>query len=86
MRSLQNNTDASAVPMILYVLTIVGCGGLYTLFFIEVFFPTVSVLIPASEPKTFIMMCFYAIPLIILIVGVIAVIKAGLKRDSMYGG
>ena len=81
MRKLIENNKASAVPVMLFVMTIVVCGALYTLFFIEVGFPFLGGFIPASESKTFIMMMLYAIPLYVLIVGVICLLKAGLKRN-----
>ena len=87
MRSLIKDNDASAIPIILYLLTIISCGALYTLFFIEVGYDVVNtyIPIPASDSKTFIMMCMYAIPLFIIVIGSICLIKAGLKRDY-FGG
>lgn len=61
-------------------MAIFACGALYTLFFIEVGFPTFESYIPASDSKTFIMMCLYAIPLFVLVVGVISLVREGLKR------
>jgi len=37
--------------------------------------------IPASDSKTFIMMFLYAIPLFVLFIGVISLLKAGMKRS-----
>ena len=74
------NKQANATPLILFILTIVVCGGLYTLFFIEIGIPSLSGFIPASDTKTFIMMGIYAIPLITLVIGVLCLIKAGQKR------
>ena len=84
MKKILYNQQASAVPLILFFLAIFTCGALYTLFFVEVGFPTFNSYIPASDSKTFIMMCLYAIPLFILILGVICLIKSGLKREVYY--
>lgn len=81
MRKILDNQEASAVPIILFVITIVGVGALYTLFFIEIGIPTFTSYIPASDSKTFIMMGIYGMPLLILMVGVISLLKAGLKRE-----
>lgn len=80
MRKLIENNKASAVPVILFLVTIIVCGALYTLFFYEIGFPALSGFIPASDSKTFIMMLLYAVPFFVLIVGVISLLKAGLKR------
>lgn len=81
MKSLIKNNNASAIPIILFVLTVVGCGALYSLLFLEIGFGLLD-LIPVanSDSKTFIMMCLYAVPLFVIVVGVAALIKAGLKR------
>lgn len=80
MRSILNDEQGSAVPVILYILTIFGVGALYTLFFIEIGVPSFLSYVPASSSRTFIMMCIYAIPLFVLVVGSISLIKSGLKR------
>jgi len=80
MRSIIKSKEASAVPVILFMVTIIVCGALYTLFFLEIGFPLFKGYIPASDSKTFIMMMLYAIPLIVLLVGVISLLKAGIKR------
>ena len=80
MRSLKDNNQGSAVPLILFVLTIFSLGALYTLFFIEVAFPIVSPLIPDSTAKTFITMMMYGIPIMILLVGGVAMLKEALIR------
>lgn len=74
------DNNASVVPIILFILTIFGCGALYTLFFTEIALPTFSYMIPDSDSKTYILMGIYALPLFILIVGVFALLKDGLKR------
>ena len=80
MRSIIENNNASAVPVMLYVMTLIVCGALYSLLFYEIGIPTLSGFIPASDSKLFIMMLIYAIPLFILIVGTVSLLKAGLKR------
>jgi len=85
MRRIKQDNIGSVVPLILFILTIFGCGALYTLFFTEFALPTLSSFIPASDSKTFIFMLIYALPLIILIVGVLSLLKEGLKR-TIYGG
>lgn len=81
LRKIHADNIGSAVPLLLFLVTIVGVGALYTLFFLEVGLPTFEDYIPASDSKTFIMMCIYAIPLFVLVVGVISLIRAGLKRE-----
>ena len=71
-RAFRSNNDASAIPLILFVITIVSCGALYSLFFVEVAYPNLQYLIPASEYKVFLMMLMYAIPLFVIFVGVVA--------------
>ena len=80
MRSIIKSDKASAVPVMLFVATIIVCGALYSLFIIEVAIPSLSGFIPASDSKTFIMMLIYSIPLFVLIVGVICLLKAGIKK------
>ncbi len=79
-RDIFKDTDASAVPLLLFLLTIIVCGALYTLFFLEIAIPLLSYLIPSSDSKTFIMMIIWAMPMIITIVGMISLIKAGQKQ------
>jgi len=81
MVKLLNNNIGSAVPVILYVLGIIGAGALYTLLIIEIGQPTFDSYIPAGDVKIFVMMMIYGIPLFILVVGVIALIRSGLKRE-----
>ena len=83
MRKLLKNSNASAIPIILYFLAIFVCGALYTLFFIEVGYPTFDSYIPASDSKLLIMTGLYSIPLIVMIVGIVALIKAGLKKSEV---
>jgi hypothetical protein len=84
MRSLKDNNIGSAIPVILFVVTIVVIGALFSLFFIEIGFPLLDTLIPVpdSPSKTFIMMMLRGIPLIVLLVGCVSLIIAGLKNTS----
>lgn len=85
MRSLRKNNYASAVPLILFLITIFACGALYTLLFIEIAIPTFDNFIPASDAKTLTMMGIYGIPLFILVVGMIAIFLAALrKKQEVY--
>lgn len=81
MRKLKENNHASAVPLILFILTILSCGALYTLFMVEVAYPSLLYMVPDSDSKTFIMMGMYAIPLFIILIGVFALIKEGIKES-----
>lgn len=85
-RNIIKNNEASAIPLILFIITIICCGALYTLFFLEIGFPTLDSFIPASDSKTFIYMLFYAIPLFLLIVGLIALMTSALKSRFTAGG
>jgi len=82
VRPFLKEKDASAVPIMLFAVTILVCGALYTLFFIEVAIPYFGGYVPASDSKTFIMMLIYAIPLFVAIVGVLALLQAGMKRQA----
>jgi hypothetical protein len=84
MKKFLSNLDGSAVPVILFVLAIIVCGALYTLFFVEIGIPEFDSYTSSGDPKTFIMMCIYAIPGIILVVGVICLVKTGLKREVSF--
>lgn len=81
MRKLLSNDMASAVPVLVFLLTVVGCGALYTLLFLQFGIGYFGGLVPASDSKTFILMVVYAMPLFILVVGVVCLIRAGLKRE-----
>lgn len=81
MKKLINDTRASAIPVILCILGIIGAGALYTLLIIEIGQPTFDEYIPSGDVKTFVMMMIYGIPLFILVVGVIAIVRSGLKRE-----
>jgi uncharacterized BrkB/YihY/UPF0761 family membrane protein len=81
LRSLKIDNNASAIPIIYFILTIVVCGALFSFFFIEIGFTTFLGYIPESDSKTFLLMMLRGIPLIILFVGVICLIREGLKRE-----
>lgn len=85
MKPLLNNNKASVVPVILFLVTIFACGALYSLLFIEIGLPLFEGYIPAGDAKTFIMMCMYAVPLFIILIGVLSLFLAGLKRYGGYG-
>jgi len=84
MKKLLSNNQGSAIPLILFVLTIIGAGALYTLLIIEIGQPTFDEYIPAGAVKIFVMMIIYGLPVIILSIGVIALIKSGLKQEVVY--
>lgn len=80
MKKLLWNNEASAVPVILFCMTIVICGALYTFFFTQMGIPIFYSYVEPSDSKTFIMMCIYAMPLFVLVVGAVSLIRSGLKR------
>ena len=84
MRKILLDQDASAVPLILFVITIFACGGLYSLFFLEVAFPSFNSWIPDGDIKVVVLMCMYAIPLFVIVVGMLSLLLAGLKREVLY--
>ena len=87
-RSIVNDSYASAIPLILFIVTIVVVGAVYTLFFVEIGFPLIDGLIPisASASRTFIMSAMYGLPLIVLLVGCVSLIIAGLKHERGWIG
>lgn len=86
MRQLKDNNKASAVPLILFAVTIVGCGALYTLLITTIGLPIFNDYIPVGDPKTFILMCIYAIPIFLIVIGGIALVKSGMKQNFNYDG
>ena len=84
MRKLWVDVEAAA-PLLLFVLTIFVCGGLYSLFFLEIGFPAFNHLIPSSDAKTFVLMCMYALPLFVIVVGLFSLFKDALKDSYMRG-
>ena len=85
MRSFNDN--ASAIPLFLFIVTIVVAGALFSLFFIEVGFPLLDLIpIPESPSKIFILAAMRGIPLIVVIVGCVSLILAGLKNEQGWLG
>jgi hypothetical protein len=68
------------VPLLTFILAILVCGAFYSLLFIEVAIPKLLSFIPASDSKTLIMMGIYGLPLLIAVIGVFCLLKAGQKR------
>ena len=85
LRKLIDNTDADVAPLLLFVLTILVAGALYSLFFLEIGYPAFNHLIPDSDAKTFVLMCMYSLPLFVIIVGLFSLFKSALK-ESFVGG
>jgi hypothetical protein len=81
MQSIIKNNTGSAVPVILFCMTIIICGALYTFLFTQIGLPLLSSYVPASDSKTFIMMCIYAMPLFVLVICSVGLIRSGLKRE-----
>ncbi len=82
-RSLKNNDDASAIPLILFILGLFGSGAVYSFCFI-VIAPSLYDLIPDSMFKTLILGIIYFVPLVILIVGVLALLLSGMKKSNAW--
>ena len=81
LKNLRDNNDASAIPIIYFILTIVVCGALFSLLFLEVAFPTFTSMIPDSDSKTFIFMGIRGMLVIVLFVGIVCLIREGIKRE-----
>ena len=85
MISVSRGKYGSVIPLMLFILTIITAGALYSLLFITIGFETFSSYIPDGQYKTIILLMFRAIPGIVLIVGVIALLISGLKRRVTAG-
>ena len=85
MINISRSNYGSVIPLMLFILTIITAGALYSLLFITVGFETFSSYIPDGQYKTIILLMFRAIPGIVLIVGVIALLISGLKRRVTAG-
>lgn len=83
MLKIRDDDNASAVPIVLFLVTIFGCGALYTLLFIQFGIGFFGSMVPASDSKTFILMMIYAMPLLVLMIGMVSLIREGLKRSVM---
>lgn len=81
MRKIISNHVASALPLVVFCLVIFAAGALYTFLILEFGQPTFDQYIPAGDVKTFVMMVIYGIPVFILIVGVIWLVRSGLKQE-----
>lgn len=86
MKKLLNDNIGSVVPPLLFLLSLIGGGALYTLFFIEIGIPIMNAWfpVPESDSKTFIFMIIYAIPIFITITALFALWLNGLKRNLPY--
>lgn len=84
MRSFVDDEFANAVPLILFLVAVFACGALYSLFFIEVAYPTFNGWIPDGDTKTVVLMCMYALPLFVIVVGCFSLLLAGLKKEVYY--
>lgn len=74
---------ASANPIIVVTLGIFAAGGFYTLFFIYIA-PSLYDLIPDSDFKIVILGLIFVTPGIIVIVGILAMIKEGMKDNPSW--
>lgn len=80
----RNNYGSGAVPPILFIFGLVVAGGLYSICFLTIL-PALYGLVPDTIFKTFIIYgIFYFAPMIILIIGIIALIQAGMKQDISW--
>lgn len=86
VKKILKDNIGSVVPPILFIICIIGGGGLYTLLFIEIGIPFMNSWfpVPASDSKTFIMMIIWALPIIITITALFALYLSGLKRQLPY--
>jgi len=80
LKKLKNDNIGSAIPILYFIMTIVAAGALFSLLFIEIGFPTFLGYIPSSDSKTFLLMMLHGIPLIVLFVGVVCMVREGLKK------
>jgi len=83
MRSLKNNTEASAIPLILFVLGLFATGAVYTFCFIYIA-PCFYDLVPNGMFKTLILGIIYFVPLVVLLVGVLSLLLSGIKKDGSW--
>jgi len=85
MRQLRYDNQGSVIPLILFLLTLIIAGALYSLFFIEIGYPILALIpIASTVYKTFIMMCFYGIPMFVLFVGIISLFLSALKNEQGF--
>jgi hypothetical protein len=86
MKDLINNNYGSVNPLALFFVTIFGAGALYTLFFIEIAFPALMWMLPNDAGRVYIMMVIYAVPAIIVFIGILVLFLNGLKRTIYVRG
>jgi len=80
-----DDNASGAIPLILYILGIVTSGALYTMLFIVVFYKTFVDLIPDSSFKTVIVWgILYFAPLIVIVVGIIALIQEAQRDTALW--
>jgi len=86
MKKIDDN--ASIIPVMFFIITIIVVGALFSMFFIEIGFPLVDNQIPIADSpyKTFITYVIRAIPLFVVVVGSISLFIVGLKRGWITGG
>lgn len=85
MKKIIKDIEASVNPVLLFLMTLVAVGLLYALLFTQVFVPLIAPLIPASDSKVYFMMIIYAIPMIVVVVGMISVFQKALKKSADRG-
>ena len=87
IKKLSDDVCGSAVPLIYFVLTLLVIGALFSLFFIDVFFPLVDMVgISDSVHKSFILLVLRGICLFIFAVGCVALLISAVKERWMMGG
>ena len=80
-----NDEGSGAVPVLLFIITIIAAGALYTLLFITIFYKVFAVLIPDSVFKSVIVWgAFYYAPIVIIVVGILWVVQMGLKESQTW--
>jgi len=81
------NNQGNVSIIAIYILSLIGLGGLYTLFFLEFAIPNLAPHIPAvfDTYKTVILMFLWGIPFFITFIFSLAVLKNALKRHELGG-
>ena len=80
-RTVKDDNNGSIIPIFYYVITLVVMGALFTLFFLEVFFPLTEMITISDSPyKTAIMFFLRGLLVIILVVCSLGLIVSGLKQ------
>jgi len=89
MKTLQMFIDdkrASPDPLIAFLATIIGAGGLYTFMFIIIGGPLFTPFASDNVYTTAILWIINYIPLIIIIVCGLGLVKAGIRQSNKDGG